>query len=87
MPHTLGRAVGNALEVAEALAVLAGEGPADLVAVTLALAREMLRLAGITADPAAALADGRALERYRAMIAGQAGDPDAELPRRASPRW
>jgi len=51
------------------------------VEVTLALAGEMLRLAGIDADPAAALADGRALERYRAMIAEQGGDPDAELPR------
>ena len=68
---------------AESVTVLRGEGPADLVEVTLALAREMLRLAGITADPAAALADGRALERYRAMIAGQGGDPDAELPRAA----
>ena len=83
MDAPLGRAVGNALEVAESVAVLRGEGPADLVEVTLALAREMLRLAGITADPAAALADGRALERYRAMIAGQGGDPDAELPRAA----
>ena len=51
--------------------------------VTLALAAEMLRLAGIDADPAAALADGRALDRYRAMIAAQGGDPDAELPRAA----
>jgi len=46
-----------------------------------ALAREMLALAGIDADPAAALAGGRALGRYRAMIAAQGGDPDAELPR------
>ena len=81
MDAPLGRAVGNALEVEESVAVLRGEGPADLVEVTLALAREMLRLAGIDADPAAALADGRALERYRAMIAEQGGDPDAELPR------
>ena len=81
MDVPLGRAVGNALEVEESVAVLRGEGPADLVEVTLALAREMLRLAGIDADPAAALADGRALERYRAMIAEQGGDPDAPLPR------
>jgi thymidine phosphorylase len=81
MDAPLGRAVGNALEVEESVAVLRGEGPADLVTVTLALAGEMLRLAGIDADPAAALADGRALERYRAMIAEQGGDPDAELPR------
>ena len=83
MDTPLGRAVGNALEVEESVAVLRGEGPADLVAVTLALAREMLRLAGIDADPAVVLADGRALERYRAMIAGQGGDPDAPLARAA----
>ena len=47
----------------------------------LALAREMLALAGLEADPAAALADGRALDRYRGMIAAQGGDPDAALPR------
>lgn len=80
MDTPLGRAVGNAVEVEEAVGVLKGGGPADLVEVTLALAREMLRLAGIDADPAAALAGGRALERYRAMIAEQGGDPDAPLP-------
>jgi thymidine phosphorylase len=79
MDTPLGRAVGNAVEVQESVATLRGEGPADLVEVTLALATQMLRLAGIDADPAAALADGRALERYRAMIAAQGGDPDAEL--------
>jgi thymidine phosphorylase len=80
MDTPLGRAVGNAVEVEEAVATLRGEGPQDLVAVTLALAAEMLRLAGITADPAAALADGRALSSYRAMIEAQGGDPDAPLP-------
>jgi thymidine phosphorylase len=80
MDTPLGHAVGNAVEVAESVATLRGEGPADLVAVTLALAAEMLSLAGIDADPAAALADGRALSRYRTMIAAQGGDPDAELP-------
>ena len=80
MDTPLGRAVGNAVEVEEAVATLAGHGPPDLVEVTLALARQMLRLAGVTADPAAALADGRALRRYRAMIAAQDGDPDAPLP-------
>ena len=80
MDTPLGRAVGNAVEVGEAVATLRGEGPADLVAVTLALAREMLRLAGLDADPAAALADGRALAAYRAMITAQGGDPDAPLP-------
>ncbi len=80
MDTPLGRAAGNALEVAEAVAALAGQGPADLTEVVLALAREMLALAGIEADPAAALADGRALARYRDMIAAQGGDPDAPLP-------
>jgi thymidine phosphorylase len=83
MDGPLGRAVGNAVEVQEAVATLSGEGPADLVAVTLALATEMLQLAGISADPAAALADGRALDSYRAMIAAQGGDPDAALPEAA----
>jgi thymidine phosphorylase len=81
MDAPLGRAVGNAVEVEEAVAALRGSGPPDLVAVTLALAREMLALAGLGADPAAALADGRALERYRRMITAQGGDPDAPLPR------
>ena len=83
MDTPLGRSVGNALEVEEAVATLRGDGPPDLVEVTLALAAEMLRLAGIDADPAAALADGRALAVYRAMIAAQGGDPDAPLPRAA----
>ena len=81
MDVPLGRAVGNAVEVEEAVATLRGQGPPDLVEVTLALAREMLALAGLDADPAAALADGRALDRYRRMISAQGGDPDAPLPR------
>jgi thymidine phosphorylase len=80
MDTPLGLAAGNAVEVEEAVATLAGHGPPDLVEVVLALAAEMLRLAGVTADPAAALADGRALRHYRAMIAAQDGDPDAPLP-------
>ena len=80
MDTPLGRAVGNAVEVEESVATLGGQGPPDLVEVVLALAGEMLRLAGVSADPAAALADGRALTRYRAMIAAQDGDPDAPLP-------
>jgi thymidine phosphorylase len=81
MDAPLGRAVGNAVEVEEAVATLRGEGPPDLTEVTLALAREMLALASIQADPAAAIADGRALDRYRRMIAAQGGDPGAPLPR------
>jgi thymidine phosphorylase len=83
MDAPLGRAVGNAVEVGESVATLRGEGPADLVEVTLALAGQMLSLAGLDADPAAALADGRALERFRAMIAAQGGALEAPLPRAA----
>ncbi len=80
MDSPLGRAVGNGLEVAECVAALSGDGPPDLMEVTLALAAEMLALAGIAADPAAALADGRALESFRAMVVAQGGDPDAPAP-------
>ena len=80
MDTPLGRACGNGLEVAEAVDVLRGGGPPDLVEVTLALAGEMLALAGLDADPAAALADGRAHVVWDAMIRAQGGDPDAALP-------
>ena len=83
MDVPLGRAVGNAVEVAESVAALQGDGPADLMEVTLALAGQMLALAGIDADPAAAIADGRALDAYRAMVRAQGGDPDAPLPQAA----
>jgi thymidine phosphorylase len=81
MDTPLGRTVGNALEVAESVEVLSGsQAVSDLVELTLALAREMLELAGIDADPAVALRDGSALERYRDMVRAQGGDPDAPLP-------
>ncbi|WP_460405901.1 thymidine phosphorylase [Actinophytocola sediminis] len=83
MSVPLGRAVGNAVEVAEAVAVLRGGGPADVVELTLALAREMLALAGIAVDPAEVLASGRAYETWCAMITAQGGDPDAPLPQPA----
>ncbi len=84
MSTPLGRTVGNALEVREALEVLAGGGPADVVELTVALAREMLRLVGIVdVDVAAALRDGRAMDRWNAMIAAQGGDPAAPLPQAA----
>jgi thymidine phosphorylase len=79
MDAPLGGAAGNGLEVAESVATLRGQGPADLVEVTLALAREMVALAGLDVDPAAVLADGRALAAWDAMIRAQGGDPDAEL--------
>jgi len=81
MDRPLGRAVGNALEVAESLEVLAGGGPADVVELTVLLAREMLALAGLSdVDPAIALRDGRAMDVLAAMIAAQGGDPAAALP-------
>ena len=83
MDTPLGRAVGNAVEVEESVAALRGEGPEDLMEVTLALAAHMLDLTGIDADPAAAIADGRALAAYRTMIRAQGGDPDAPLPQAA----
>lgn len=77
----LGRAIGNANEVRESVEVLAGGGPADVVELTVALAREMLALAGQPdADVEAALQDGRAMDTWRAMIRAQDGDPDAPLP-------
>ncbi len=80
MDRPLGRAVGNALEVVESVEVLRGGGPADVRALTLALAALMLEAVGIVADPAAALDDGSAYATWRAMIAAQGGDPDAPLP-------
>jgi thymidine phosphorylase len=79
MNTPLGLAIGNGVEVQEAIDVLAGGGPADVVELTLALAREMLATVGIDADPARALRDGRAMDSWRAMIRAQGGDPDAPL--------
>ena len=86
MECPLGRSAGNAVEVAETLEVLDGGGPPDVVELTLTLAREMLALAGIDADPAAALADGRARAKWDEMIRAQGGDPDAPLPTAAHTR-
>jgi thymidine phosphorylase len=81
MDTPLGRTAGNGLEVAESVEVLAGGGPADVVELTLALAREMLAAAGLSdVDPTGALRDGRAMDVWRRMIAAQGGDPDAPLP-------
>ncbi|HEY8721938.1 MAG TPA: thymidine phosphorylase [Pengzhenrongella sp.] len=81
MSTPLGLTAGNALEVRESVEVLAGGGPADVVELTVALAREMLAGAGVTGvDPGEALADGRAMDVWKRMIAAQGGDPDAELP-------
>ncbi len=81
MATPLGLTAGNALEVRESVEVLAGGGPEDVVELTLALAREMLSAAGVDdIDPADRLADGKAMDVWRAMIRAQGGDPDAELP-------
>jgi thymidine phosphorylase len=86
MDRPLGRACGNAIEVTEAVEVLDGGGPADVRDVTLELAREMLRLAGVDVDPAARLADGSARKAWDALIRAQGGDPDAPLPTAAHRR-
>ena len=80
MSTPLGLQVGNALEVQEAIDVLAGGGPQDVIDITVQLAREMLRLAGKPdVDVAAALADGRAMDKWRQMISAQGGDLDAPM--------
>ncbi|MEV2276541.1 thymidine phosphorylase [Nocardiopsis sp. NPDC049922] len=92
METPLGRQVGNALEVAEAVEVLSGGGPADVVELTVALAREMLAAAGLrpgedgVKDPAEALRDGSALASWKEIIRAQGGDPDAPLPVAAETR-
>jgi thymidine phosphorylase len=85
MNTPLGRTVGNALEVAESVEVLAGGGPPDVVELTVTLAREMLQACGMGGgtDPADALRDGSAMDVWRQMIGAQGGDPDAPLPRAA----
>jgi pyrimidine-nucleoside phosphorylase len=82
MDRPLGRAIGNALEVEEALLALEGKGPQDLIAVTRALAVELLLLTGRDADREGAgsrvdqaVTSGRALDKFRELIAAQGGDP------------
>ncbi len=81
MDVPLGLTAGNALEVRESVEVLAGGGPADVIELTLLLAREMLELGGVKGkDPESALKDGSAMDHWRRMIKAQGGDPDAKLP-------
>ncbi len=80
MSTPLGLTVGNALEVRESVEVLEGGGPADVVELTLALAREMLQAAGSDVDPATKLRDGSAMDVWRRMVEAQGGDPSAPLP-------
>src|SRR5580693_4390100 len=79
MDTPLGRAVGNAIEVQEAIDVLSGGGPDDVRDLSVAEAEAMLQLAGLDGDPAKALADGRALDKFREMIRAQGGDPDQPM--------
>jgi thymidine phosphorylase len=74
MDTPLGRAVGNAVEVQEALNVLSGGGPDDVRDLAIAEAEAMLGLASVDGDPAKALADGRALDKFHEMIRAQGGD-------------
>ena len=81
MDVPLGLMVGNALEVKEAVEVLAGGGPADVIELTITLAREMLDLVGVSGiDPADTLRDGTAMDVWNQMISAQGGDPKAPLP-------
>ena len=81
MSTPLGLTAGNAIEVQESVDVLAGGGPADVVELTLALAREMLAGAGRSdVDPADKLADGSAMDAWHRMIQAQGGDSHAPLP-------
>lgn len=81
MDVPLGLTAGNALEVRESVEVLAGGGPADVVELTVLLAREMLELAGIKGvEPADNLKNGKAMDHWRRMISAQNGDPDGALP-------
>ena len=80
MATPLGRKIGNSLEVEESVEVLAGGGPADGVDLTVMLAEEMLRLAGVEGDVRSALNDGRAMDKWNEMIRAQGGDPTAAMP-------
>ncbi|GAA3792173.1 thymidine phosphorylase [Micrococcus endophyticus] len=81
MSVPLGLTAGNALEVRESVEVLAGGGPADVVELTVELARAMLAGAGVTdVDPAQNLANGKAMDVWHRMIEAQGGDPRADLP-------
>jgi len=81
MDRPLGLTVGNAVEVAESLDVLAGGGPDDVVELTVALAKEMLDAAGVDGvDPAQTLRDGTAMDRFRELVEAQGGDLSQPLP-------
>ena len=85
MDQPLGRAVGNALEIGEAVATLQGEGPSDLRELVLGAAGHLLALSDLGIDSAegirradAAIADGSALALYEGWVRAQGGDPDLD---------
>jgi pyrimidine-nucleoside phosphorylase len=80
MDNPLGRSVGNALEVREALDALAGKGDEELVQVSLVVAREMCWLAEVDSDPTLALRSGDGLKTFQRMLAAQGGRLEAGLP-------
>jgi pyrimidine-nucleoside phosphorylase len=83
MDEPLGRAVGNALEIREAVATLRGDGPADFVQLVVEASAQLLALSDLGVDATEgrakaekAIADGTALEAYERWITAQGGDPD-----------
>src|SRR5438309_8527762 len=85
MDNPLGRTVGNALEVQEALDALAGKGDSELLEVCLRVTREMCRLAEVAADPEKVLRSGAGRETFERMLAAQGGHLEQGLPVAAVP--
>jgi len=94
MDAPLGRAVGNANEVAESVLTLKGEGPHDVTELSVLLAAKMVRLAGLVSTHAAgeervraALETGAGLAKFRQVVAQQGGDPKAIERESFTQRW
>src|SRR5207248_1219680 len=80
MANPLGRSVGNALEVQEALDALSGEGDAELLQVCLRVTREMCELAGVRADPEKVMRSGAGRQTFERMLVAQGGHLEQGLP-------
>src|SRR5256712_926852 len=80
MDNPLGRSVGNALEVQEALDALAGVADDELLEVCLRVTREMCEVAGVSADPEKVLRAGAGRQTFERMLAAQDGHLDSGLP-------
>ena len=80
MDNPLGRSVGNALEVQEALDALSGEGDAELLQVCLRVTREMCELAGVRADPEKVMRSGAGRQTFERMLVAQGGHLEQGLP-------